>query len=78
MIALSVLNEIGCFIDTGARDLEGPYVSTSDMTPENCVMFCQNNNYRYAGTQVRHLESSTPHRTVPESVAVAGHQQMVA
>ena len=47
------MNEVGCYIDTGARDLEGPYVTTADMTPENCVLYCGRNNFRYAGVQVR-------------------------
>ena len=49
----SVLDHLGCFIDTSTRDLEGPYVSTTDMTPEKCVRFCDHHEYSYAGVQVR-------------------------
>ena len=44
---------MGCYIDTGVRDLEGPYIATSDMTPEKCVRWCNLQDYSYAGVQVR-------------------------
>ena len=52
MLHISALEHIGCYIDAGTRDLEGPHVSTSDMTPEKCVRYCKRNDYRYAGVQV--------------------------
>ena len=47
------LENIGCYIDTGVRDLEGPYITTADMTPEKCVRWCNNQEYSYAGLQVK-------------------------
>ena len=50
------LDPLGCFIDGGVRDLEGPYISTSDMTPQNCILYCNTNGYNYAGVQVRKIQ----------------------
>ena len=47
-----VLEEIGCYIDTGTRDLEGPYITTTDMTPQKCVRYCNDLQFSYAGVQV--------------------------
>ena len=52
MYIITDLEPIGCYIDTGVRDLEGPYITTSDMTPEKCVRWCNTQEYSYAGLQV--------------------------
>lgn len=42
----------GCWTDYGRRKLAGnSYVDSKNMTQENCVAFCQNNTYAYAGIE---------------------------
>ena len=42
---------VGCFADTNDRDLDGPVLNSADMTVQNCISFCANQNYVYAGVQ---------------------------
>lgn len=42
----------GCYTENGPRTLSGSsYVSTTNMTDEYCIGFCDQNKYTYAGTE---------------------------
>lgn len=42
---------IGCFKDTGERDLPAAMIERSNMTPEVCIAHCAAKGYQYAGVQ---------------------------
>ncbi len=44
-------NNFGCFRDDRARDLDGFFISSADMTHEKCISICRNKGFKYAGVQ---------------------------
>ena len=47
----SMINYIGCYIDSSHRDINGSSFSSGSMTPGLCINYCSNLGFKYAGVQ---------------------------
>eukprot|EP00028_Trichosphaerium_sp_Am-I-7-wt_P002648 CAMPEP_0168528288 /NCGR_PEP_ID=MMETSP0405-20121227/13160_1 /TAXON_ID=498012 /ORGANISM="Trichosphaerium sp, Strain Am-I-7 wt" /LENGTH=230 /DNA_ID=CAMNT_0008551665 /DNA_START=240 /DNA_END=929 /DNA_ORIENTATION=+ len=47
----AISNYIGCYKDTPQRDLNGTSTKSGKMTPGQCLFYCKENDYEYAGLQ---------------------------
>lgn len=47
----NIVKALGCFQDTGSRDLNGFFFTDNAMTTDKCVQTCRAKGFKYAGTQ---------------------------